>query len=74
VKFTATANQELTLTGFTGADVKVLDVTNPLTAYSGSAAVSAQKSSPASVITVVVPARTRTLLAIGADQTRSALS
>ena len=75
LKFSATANQEVTLTGFTSAEVKILDVTNPLTPTQVSAAVTAQKSSPASVVTVVVPGTgTRTLLAIGVDQTRSPVS
>ncbi|HXI91335.1 MAG TPA: C25 family cysteine peptidase [Blastocatellia bacterium] len=54
--------------------MKILDVTDPLSITQVAAAVTSQKSSPASVVTVDVPGTgTRTLLAIGVDQTRSAL-
>jgi hypothetical protein len=74
LKFTASANQQVTLAGFTSADVKVFDVTNPNVPTKVEASVTSQKSSPAFVVTVAVPGTgTRTLLAIGDDQTRSPL-
>ena len=75
LKFTASANQEVTLSGFTSADVKIVDVTNPFSPSQVPATVSSQKPSTAGVVTVLVPGTgIRTLLAVGDDQTRSPLS
>jgi hypothetical protein len=72
LKFTATADQIVTLTGFTGAYVSVFDVTDPRAPLKVDAAVTAQKSSPTLVVSVAVPGTgTRTLLAVGNDQVRS---
>ena len=74
LKFTATANQEVTLSGFTSSNVKVFDVTNPVSPSRIAATVTSQKTAPAFVVTVAVPGTgIRALLAIGDDQTRSPL-
>jgi peptidase C25-like protein/G8 domain-containing protein len=75
LKFSAAENQVVTLAGFTSADVKIFDVTNPLSPSRVAATVTSQKTSPAFQVTVAVPGTgARTLLAIGDDQTRSPLS
>jgi hypothetical protein len=74
LKFTAMANEQVMLTGFTSSDVRVFDVTNPNLPTKVEVSVTSQSSSPAFVVTVAVPGTgTRTLLAIANDQTRSPL-
>ncbi|MEK6285203.1 MAG: C25 family cysteine peptidase [Acidobacteriota bacterium] len=72
LKFTATANQQVKIGGFTTGDVKVFDVTNPSEPLQLAATVDQQDSGYAVTVEVVGNGN-RTLVAIGADQVRSPL-
>ncbi|MEK6405889.1 MAG: C25 family cysteine peptidase [Acidobacteriota bacterium] len=72
LKFTASANQQVKIGGFTTGDVKVFDVTNPSEPLQLAATVDQQDSGYAVTVEVVGNGN-RTLVAIGADQVRSPL-
>jgi len=72
LKFSAQGNQQVTISGFTSGDVRVLDVTNPSEPSMIAAAVDQQNSAYA--VTVGIPLTgQRTLVAFGGDQVRNPL-
>jgi len=72
LKFTAQANEQVTVSGFSSGDPRVLDVTNPHEPSLVAASVDQQRSTY--TVTMSVPGiGERTLLAFGGDQVRSPL-
>src|SRR5262249_43641408 len=75
LKFTAQANQQVSLSGFTSSTVRVFDVTNPAVPQKVDVTVTPQKQNSPLSITVLIPGTgVRNLLAFGDDQVRSPLS
>ena len=73
IRFTATENQLVTLTGFTRSDLRVVDVTDPNEPSFVSAAIAEEEFGYRLTLGVPGPGE-RTLVAFAGDQVRSALS